>query len=112
MVTVQQFEQKLLEEVEFLKQGATTYRQQTAELSLKVLESVHDVTLFFNRIDVMKAVSKVLKTADADRQRDVAKMLNVLYVQMHSEQNRTAELEKQLAERRRKRKKISLILTK
>lgn len=112
MVTVQQLEQELLKEAKFLEQGATAYRQQTAELSLKVLKSVQDITPFFNRSRALDIVSTVLNFSDAERQQDVAKMLHVLFTQMSNQQNRTEEFLQKLAERKRNRGRVSLKLTK
>lgn len=112
MVTVQQLEQELLKEAQLLNRDATAYRQKTAELSLKVLETVQDVTPFFSRADVQRVVSAVLKTADVDRQLDVAKMLHVLFVQMNNQQNYSADFQQKLAERKRNRGRVSLVLTK
>lgn len=112
MVTVQQLEQELMKETQLLVQGATAYRQQTAELSLQVLKTVQDVTPFFNRTGVQKVVFDVLKSVDLDRQLDVAKMLHVLFVQMNNQQNYSAEFQKKLAECKRNRGHVSLVLTK
>lgn len=111
MVTVQQFEQALLKEAQLL-QDATVYRQQTAALSLQVLKTVQDVTPFFSRTDAQKVVSRVLKSADWDRQLDVAKMLHVLLVQMSNQQNYSMEFQRKLAARKRNRGRVSLVLTK
>lgn len=111
MVTVRQFEQALLREAQLL-QDATTYRQQTAELSLQVLKTVQDTTPFFSRTDAQKVVSNVLKTADVDRQLDVAKMLHVLFVQMSNQQNYSTEFQQKLAARKPNRGRVSLVLTK
>lgn len=112
MVTVQQLEKELLKEVRLLRQEATVYRQQTAELSLKVLETVQDVTPFFNRTSVQQVVSNVLKSTDVDCQLDVAKMLHVLFVQMSNQENYSTAFQKKLAERKRNRGRVSLVLTK
>lgn len=111
MVTVYQLEQELLREKQSLK-AATTYRQQTAELSLQVLKTVQDITPFFSRTGAQKVVSAVLKSADKDRQLDVAKMLHVLFVQMNNHQNYSAEFQHKLAARKRNRGRVSLVLTK
>lgn len=112
MVTVQQLEQELLKEAQVLSKEATVYRQQTAALSLEVLKTMQDVTPFFSRVAVQKVVSAVLKSADVDRQMDVAKMLHVLFVQMNNQQNYSADFQQKLAERKRNRGRVSLVLTK
>lgn len=111
MITVYQLEQELLKEKELLK-AATTYRQQTVELSLQVLKTVQDTTPFFSRTGAQKVVSTVLKSADKDRQLDVAKMLHVLFVQMNNQQNYSTEFQQKLAARKRNRGRVSLVLMK
>ena len=111
MVTVQQFEQALLKEAQLL-QDAIAYRQQTAALYLQVLKTVQDVTPFFSRTDAQKVVSSVLKSADWDRQLDLAKMLHVLFVQMSNQQNYSMAFQQKLAARKRNRGRVSLVLTK
>ena len=112
MVTVQQLEQELLKEAQVLSKEATVYRQQTAALSLEVLKTMQDVTPFFSRVAVQRVVSDVLKSADVDRQLDVAKMLHVLFVQMNNQQNYSEDFQQKLAERKRNRARVSLVLTK
>ncbi|AXI00814.1 hypothetical protein DV702_14525 [Sporosarcina sp. PTS2304] len=111
MVTVYQLEQELLREKQSLK-ATTTYRQQTAELSLQVLKTVQDTAPFFNRTDAQKVVSAVLRSANKHRQLDVAKMLHVLFVQMNNHENYSAEFQHKLAARKRNRGRVSLIFTK
>ncbi len=112
MVTVQQFRQALLKEADVLKEEATVYRQQTAAYSLQVLETVQEVTPFFNRASAMDIVARVLNTMDVDRQVDVAKMLHVLSVDLRNQQQFSADFREKVAERKRNRKRVSFVLTK
>lgn len=112
MVTVQQLKKELSKDVELLRNGGTKYRQETAELSLKVLENMHTLTPFMNRAKTLEVVSDELKTADLERKKDVAKMLNVTCVQMNTRQNYSTDFKKKLAERKHNRGEVTLELTK
>lgn len=112
MVTVQPLEQELVKEVQTLSKEATVYRQQTALLTLGVLKTMQDETPLFSRTAIQKIVLDVLKSANRDRQQDVAKMLHVLFVQLNNHQNYSVEFQQKLAERKRNRRQVSLVLTK
>ena len=85
MATVQQLEQEVLKEQQLL-QAATTYRQQTVELALQVVRKGQNTVLFCTKAGAQAAVSKMLPSANHDRQLDVAKMLHVLYIQINNQQ--------------------------
>lgn len=112
MVTVQHLKDELSKDLELFRDGGTEYRQKTTELSLKVLGNVHTLTPFMDRTRTLQIVSNELKTADLERKKDVAKMLNVTYVQMSTQQNYSSDFKRELAQRKRQRGKITLELTK
>ncbi|MFD0943018.1 hypothetical protein [Savagea faecisuis] len=98
MVIVQQLEQEVLKEQQLL-QTATTYRQQTVELALQVVRKAQNTVLFCTKAGSQVAVSKMLPSADHDRQLDVAKMLHVLYIQINNQQQYSVEMQQELAAR-------------
>lgn len=112
MVTVQQLKDELSKDLELFRNDGTKYRQETTELSLQVLESMHTLIPFMDRTRTLKIVSNELTTADLERKKDVAKMLNVTYVQMNTRQNYSSDFKRELAQRKRQRGKITLELTK
>lgn len=112
MVTVQQLKNELTKDLELFRNDGTEYRQETAELSLKVLGNVQTLTPFMDRARTFKVVSNELKEADTERKKDVAKMLNVTYVQMNTRQNYSSDFKRKLTQRKRQRGKITLELTK
>lgn len=111
MITVKQLEQELLREKQSL-QEATTYRQQTADLALRVLKTVQNTQPFLSRESAENFVSRALPSADRDRQLDVAKMLHVVWTQKKNERSYSVEFQRQLAERKKSRGPISFVLTK
>ncbi len=112
MVTVQQLKNELTKDLELFRNDGTEYRQETTELSLKVLGNVHTLTPFMDRTRTLQIVSNELKTIDLERKKDVAKMLNVTYVQMNTRQNYSSDFKRQLAERKSQRGNVTLELTK
>ena len=80
--------------------------------TLQVLQSVQVVAPFLNRESSLHIVSNVLKSFDEDRQADVAKMLHVILTDLTTRNQFTDEFKTKLAERRKNRKTVSLVLTK
>jgi len=112
MVSLQEFVAEVAKENQFLQDGATMYRKQTAALSVQVLQSVQEVAPFLTRETSLQVVSDVLKSFDEDRQADVAKMLHVILTDLTTRTQFTDEFKAKLAERRKNRTNISLVLTK
>jgi signal transduction histidine kinase len=103
------FINELTNEVNFMKKGGTTYRRKTAELSLDVAKVVKNVNNFYNRDVAYKTVADILSFEDEYRLEDVAKMLNVVLLDIHSKVNQSDELKTYLVERARNRKPLKLI---
>lgn len=109
-VTLQEFFSEVAKTNEYL-QDSTTYRRETVRQAMQVLNTVHDVTPFFNRDRALTYVSNVLVTANLERKKDVAKMLNVILNDLHLKKNLSKEFKERLAERRKNRGPLKLVLT-
>lgn len=110
-VTLEEFFSEIEKENEYL-QMSTTYRKETAKQASYVLKAVQDVNPFFKRDEALDCVSKVLYAANLERQRDVAKMLNVILNDLYLTKNMSTELEEHLANRRKNRGPVKLVLSK
>lgn len=108
-VNYSDFIKELTNEVNFMQVEATTYRRKTAELALFVAKKRSSLNFFLNRDAAYKAVSNVLPAEDVFRLEDVAKMLHVVLLDLHSEANRSDELEAHLNKRARLRKPLNLV---
>lgn len=75
------------------------------------LASVSDVSVFLDKSQALNIVREHLKE-DVERQKDVAKMLNVLYSQMYKRENDSPKMREALDQRKRNRGKVKLVLTK
>lgn len=109
LVSYPDFLNELTNEFQYMKNGGTSYRKDTVELSLKVAKEVKNVTPFFNRDVAFETVSEFLPGMDVDRLKDIAKMLNVVLRDLHSKANRSDELKSKLLERARNRKPFRLV---
>lgn len=108
-VTLQEFFGEVSKENEYL-QGGTSYRKETARQAMQVLKTAHDVNHFFKRDGSLAYVSKVLHSANVERQKDVAKMLNVILNELALEKNLSVEEREHLAQRRKNRDHVQLVL--
>lgn len=103
------FIKELTNEVNVMKTDGTTYRRETAELSLFVARKVKNTGFFYNREMSYRTVSNILLTEDVYRLWDVAKMLNVVLLDLHGKANRSHDIEICVIERSRKRKPVKLV---
>lgn len=82
------FLKKLKLQYEYLTDGGTEYRQQTAKLSLEIALKVKRVDPFLDPRESKKLVSFYLPDFDNERKEDVSKMLRVtaksMYIEMTS----------------------------
>ncbi|MCM3317992.1 hypothetical protein M3603_15340 [Rummeliibacillus stabekisii] len=107
-VTLQELMTEVSNEKEYLQYG-TTYRKETVRLAEQVLSYVHDVKPFLRRDIALAYVGKVLNV-NTERQKDVAKMLNVIVNDLYLRKNMSDELLEGLAERRKNRGSLKLKL--
>ncbi|MCK1977073.1 hypothetical protein LNK15_08395 [Jeotgalicoccus huakuii] len=112
MVTNQMMRDVLLDEYHMFKLYGTKYRFVTVEKSLEVLSHVHSPEVFSNRESSLELVTKELKNEDLDRNKDVAKLLNVTFKQLKTRQNQTDSFRKKVNERKKANKQITLTLVK
>lgn len=108
-VSYAKFIDELTDELMFMRADGTSYRRETAKLSLFVAKRVESVKPFFDRNVAYETVLQLLPAKDLDRLKDVAKMLNVVLLDLHSKANQSDELEARLTERARKRKSLKLV---
>lgn len=106
-VTLEEFFIEVEKENKYL-QVSTTYRKETAKQALYVLKTVQDVRPFYKRDEALECVSKVLCAANLERQKDVAKMLNVILNDLFLNKNMSVEFKEHLAERSKNRGNIIL----
>ncbi|RIJ63744.1 hypothetical protein [Rummeliibacillus sp. POC4] len=109
-VTLQEFLKEVSIENEYL-QESTTYRKETVQQVIQVLKTVRDVTPFLKRYGALAYVSKVLFSTTLERQKDVAKMLNVILNDLHLKKNLSREFQECLAQRHKNRGPVKLVLT-
>ncbi|GKV69769.1 hypothetical protein NCCP2716_22670 [Sporosarcina sp. NCCP-2716] len=109
MVSLQELEYVLQQEVDYFHEGATAYRRRTAELAFQALQSADSTSYFSNRPHARQYVSAIFATEDDERIDDVAKALTVAYAMCRREKLMTPEFQEQLAVRRANRRKISLV---
>lgn len=108
-VAYQDFLSGLEKELKYLKDGGTSYRIKTAELSLMVAKTVKDVSLFLDREVALKTVTKLLPSADFNRLKDVAKMLNVVLGCLNLDTTLSDEVKEKFFERKSKRRALKLV---
>jgi len=102
-ISHQDFLDELNREVEWLKNGATSYRAKTAELSLIVARQTESFELFSNKESTLKLVSEFLLDIDSEREKDIAKMLHTIYATLELEMTTPEDVKKMLFERKKKR---------
>jgi len=109
-VTFPEFRSELEREVFYLNDGGTSYRQKTAELSLKVADLVKDVKPFFSLDTALQTVKNLFPKEDLFRLKDVAKLLSVVLNDLLSKANLSEELKQKLNRRRQNRESFKLVL--
>ncbi|WP_313431936.1 hypothetical protein [Siminovitchia terrae] len=93
-LSFEDFLKKLKLEQEYQAAGGTSYRQQTAKLSIEVALKVKKVHPFLDPIKTKKLVSIHLPACDDERDDDVSKMLRVIAKSMYLEQITPDEVKK------------------
>lgn len=104
-ITFEEFLQELKREVEFHTNGGTSYRQQTARLSLDIANRVAKVTPFYKLEDAKEIVSKIFPNLDRYRVEDITKMMHVIARELRCKVNMPDELSKYVQEKRNKNRK-------
>ena len=104
MVTVYDMENMLKNEIDRLE----GFRQQTAKYALEVLHSMQNLLLLENRSQIYTQAVSVLENVSDHQVEDVAKMLNVIFLDLKLHQNMPDEIIRGLEERKHKRTKITL----
>ena len=103
------FLDELTKELNYLKNGGTSYRVETAELFLNIAKETNDIKAFLDRKNAEEIVTTILSEANIDRIKDVAKMLNVILESLQLETTLTDEVKLKLMERKRKRQPSRLV---
>lgn len=91
-LSFEDFLYKLKQEYDYHKNGGTSYRTETAKLSLEVAMKVKKVFPFLNPLESKRLVLNYLPFADKHRKDDVAKMLRVLAKSLYLENNTPSEV--------------------
>lgn len=108
-VSQTKFINELTREVAYMKTGGTSYRQKTAELSLNLAKKVKDVSVFLNRSDIDDLVYDHHQPLDDDQAQDVAKMLNVVLLDLNLKASQSDDRRLRLLERKKTRKPFRLV---
>jgi len=106
-VDFSEFLYELENELKFHKNGGTSYRHKTAELSLEVAKKVGMLLPFNNLGTAKKLVKNFDNSLDNFRVDDVAKMLNVVAKDLQLKANMSEELSNYVRANRKKRKPLS-----
>ncbi|AKM19577.1 Uncharacterised protein [[Flavobacterium] thermophilum] len=104
VVSFPEFLEELRQELRFQQNGGTSYRKQTAQLSLQVAEKAGCIDPFFNRESAKRTVSQLLPDLDLFRIEDVAKMLNVIARELHMNATLSDEVRDYIHQKRQHRK--------
>jgi hypothetical protein len=106
-VAYSDFMNELQKEYEYLS-GGTKYRAETALMCLELAEKVDDFTLFLDYDDTFDFVKNSLDV-DADRLKDVTKMLYTVLGDLHCMASLTEKTKLELARRKANRKPWKLV---
>ncbi|ASS86459.1 hypothetical protein NSQ51_10625 [Geobacillus sp. FSL K6-0789] len=104
VVSFPEFLEELRQELRFQQNGGTSYRKQTAQLSLQVAQKAGCIDPFFNRESAKRTVSQLLPDLDLFRIEDVAKMLNVIARELHMNATLSDEVRDYIHQKRQHRK--------
>ena len=107
-VSYEMFLSELSKELEYLQNGGTSYRIETATFCLELAHKVNDVNLFLEQETAEKVVLMHLPYVDAERSKDVTKMLNTVAVGLELKASLTDEIKELLLARKRKRRPLKL----
>ena len=107
-VSYEMFLNELSKELEYLQNGGTTYRIETATSCLELAHKVNDVNLFLEQETSEKFVLAHLPHVDDERSKDVTKMLNTVARNLELKVNLTDEIKELLIARKKKRRPLKL----
>lgn len=85
---------ELKKEVDYHKNGGTTYRKASADLALNVASKVGKMTPFLNREEAKNHVKSTYPELDTERIQDVGKMLHVIARELSLNHTRSEEVKK------------------
>lgn len=100
---------ELNKELHFLQNGGTSYRQETAELSLKVVSQVQDPAVFRDRLSAFETANRLLGQEDSQRVMDVSKMISVVASDLHRQKKQPLEMKEYVEQKRKNRKPLAFV---
>jgi hypothetical protein len=109
VVSFAEFLHELQKELKFHQDGGTSYRQQTAKLSLEVARKVGSVVPFLDSEIAKQTVSHLLSDVDCYRAEDVAKMLHTIARELHMNATLSDEVKAYIQQKRQHRKPLSFV---
>ena len=109
LVTYEEFLTELHQELEYLRDGGTSYRVETAELSLFAAQKVDDFQLFLHKEETENWLKTLALDSDNERLNDVTKMLNTMLESLYLKAALTSETEEELLARKRKRRSLKSV---
>jgi len=107
-VSYEMFLNELSKEFEYLQNGGTSYRIETATFCLEVARKINDVNSFLEKEATEKIVLLHFPYVDAERLQDVTKMLNTVANSLELKANLPDEIKESLLARKKKRKPLKL----
>jgi len=107
-VSYETFLNELSREFEYLQNGGTSYRIETATLCLEIAHKINDITSFLDPITAEEIVLLYLPYVDAERLKDITKMLNTVAKSLELKANLTDEIKELLLARKKKRRPLKL----
>jgi phosphoribosyl-ATP pyrophosphohydrolase len=109
VVTLEEFLQELQRELHYHSDGGTSYRRETAEISIKVANKVRKVTPFIKLEEAKEIVHHLFNNIDQHRAEDVAKMMYSIAVDIHYKSNTSDEIRQYVQEKSTNRKPLSFV---
>ncbi|WCK57354.1 hypothetical protein PP175_29630 (plasmid) [Aneurinibacillus sp. Ricciae_BoGa-3] len=103
------FLHELQREVQFQQNGGTSYRKDTADVSLSVAQRAGSVIPFFQLVDTKQTISRLFPDIDRYRLDDVAKMLHVIAKDLRLNATLSDDVKAYVQEKRENRKPLSFI---
>ena len=107
-VSYEMFLNELSKEFEYLQNGGTSYRIETATFCLELVRKINDANPFLEKEATEKIVLLHFPYADAERLKDVTKMLNTVANSLELKANLTDEIKELLLARKKKRRPLKL----
>jgi hypothetical protein len=112
VVSFAEFLHELQKELKFHQDGGTSYRQQTAKLSLEVARKVGSVVTFLDSEIAKQTVSHLFSGIDCYRVEDVAKMLHTIARELHMNATLYDEVKAYVQQKRHHLKPLSFVKNK